>query len=191
MIGSPRRPRNGNPKSPTLTTAPGLDGGWLRPMGIWVVAVTFGSLTMASVVALLVWDAIPQVFPPRAHLLLGATPLALIAVSFLVYQAARQPRPFELVKAVILAAAFLSWAANQLLPDSAHAVLFNDLAIALFVLDVFLSIVGRPPLLHRDVFTETRLAPELQPRSGSENGTTNVHPIGVEYPGITPAHPER
>ena len=45
----------------------------------------------------------------------------------------------------LVLAAFLLWAANQLLADSAHATLLNDLAIALFVLDVFLSIIGWPP----------------------------------------------
>jgi len=36
------------------------------------------------------------------------------------------------------------WAANQLWPDLRQAVLFNDIAIALFVLDVFLVMVGWP-----------------------------------------------
>lgn len=164
-----------------FTTAGGYDAHSLRRFGIWIVALTFGSLTMASVGALLAWDAFPQAFPPRAHLLLGATPLALIAVSSLVYHATKRPRPLETIKAVVLAAAFLFWAANQLLPDIAHATLLNDLAVTLFVLDVFLTIVGWPPSLHREVFTETRLAPEFQPRSRSRNGTTDVHLTDVEH----------
>ncbi len=35
--------------------------------------------------------------------------------------------------------------ANQLWPEHTAATLFNDIAIALFVLDVFLVIVGWPP----------------------------------------------
>jgi hypothetical protein len=100
---------------------------------------------MVSMGVLLAWNVAPRAFPVRAHLLLGAAPLALIALASLIYQATRRPRPLEIVKAVVLAAAFLFWAANQLLPDSAHATLLNDLAIALFVLDVFLSIIGWPP----------------------------------------------
>ena len=48
----------------------------------------------------------------------------------------------ELVKAIMLAVAFLFWAANQFWPNLPQATLFNDIAIALFVLDVFLVIVG-------------------------------------------------
>ena len=46
--------------------------------------------------------------------------------------------------AIMLAIAFLFWAANQLWPDLPQATLFNDFAIALFVLDVFLVTIGWP-----------------------------------------------
>jgi hypothetical protein len=49
-----------------------------------------------------------------------------------------------MVKAILLAVAFLFWAANQLWPELPQATLFNDLAIALFVLDVFLTMIGWP-----------------------------------------------
>jgi hypothetical protein len=120
-------------------------GGHLHSVALWIVGITMGSLALGSAAGLLVWDAVPQAFPARAHVLLGSAPLALIAVASLVYQAARRPSRLEMVKAVILATAFLFWAANQLLPDVAPATLFNDLAIALFVLDVFLLILGWPP----------------------------------------------
>ncbi|MHB8574983.1 MAG: hypothetical protein ACYDCQ_06575, partial [Dehalococcoidia bacterium] len=136
------------------------------------------------------WDAVPQVFPPRAHLLLGAVPLGLVAIASLIYQATKRPRPLEVTKAVVLAAAFLCWAANQLLPDIPGAMLLNDLAIALFVLDVFLTIVGWPPSLRRDAFTQTRVSPELQPRSGSTNGTSAVHATDAEHPRIPPTNPQ-
>jgi hypothetical protein len=50
----------------------------------------------------------------------------------------------ELLKAVLLSIAFFLWAANQLWPDFPQATLFNDLAIALFVLDVFFVMIGWP-----------------------------------------------
>jgi hypothetical protein len=121
-----------------------------RSAGIWIAAVTSGALMMVSVLALLGWNIVPSLLPPHSHALLGATPLALAALSGLVYQAARRPTPTEILKAAILAAAFLFWALNQLLPDSARAQQFNDLAIALFALDVFLTVVCRPPALSRD-----------------------------------------
>lgn len=103
-----------------------------------------GVLTLMSVGLLLVWDAWPALFPPRAHDFLGALPLASIAVAYMVYQAFRRPARKELSKAILLGAAFLFWAANQFWPDLPQATLLNDVAIALFVVDVFLVIVGWP-----------------------------------------------
>jgi len=68
----------------------------------------------------------------------------MIACTCLVYEAVRRPARSEVVKAVLLACAFLFWAANQLWPALRPATLFNDIAIALFVLDVFLAMTGRP-----------------------------------------------
>jgi hypothetical protein len=107
-------------------------------------AIILGVITLADVVVLLAWDAFPSVFPAGSHAVLGAVSLALIAVAYLVYQFERQPASAELVKAIMLAAAFVFWAANQFWPNSPRATLFNDIAIALFVLDVFLVIVRWP-----------------------------------------------
>jgi hypothetical protein len=101
-------------------------------------------VTLGLVGLLLFWDAFPRLFPAGAHALLGALPLGLIAFAYLVYQSICRPTRREIVRAVILAVAFLFWSANQLWPDLSAATLFNDLAIALFVLDVFLVIVGWP-----------------------------------------------
>lgn len=106
-------------------------------------AVFFGGLTMASVGILLAWDAFPSRFPAGAHDALGAFPLAMIAFAYLIYQAAQRPRFPEWLKTGLLAAAFLFWAANQLWPNSRQATLYNDIAIGLFVLDVFLVILKR------------------------------------------------
>jgi len=100
--------------------------------------------TLVSVGVLLVWDMLPGLFPAKAHEFLAAFPLAMIACACLAYEAVRRPARSEVVKAILLAFAFLFWAANQLWPASHQATLFNDLAIALFVFDVFLAITGRP-----------------------------------------------
>jgi hypothetical protein len=78
----------------------------------------------------------------------------MIGVAYLVYQAAHRPPAKELAKAVMLVAAFLFWAANQLWPQSPRAVLYNDIAIALFVLDVFLVILGWPGSSPDESFAE-------------------------------------
>jgi hypothetical protein len=101
-------------------------------------------VTLVSVGALLLWDVLPGLFPTRAHDFLAAFPLALIACACLVYEAVRRPARSELIKAILLACAFLFWAANQFWPALRQATLFNDIAIALFVFDVFLAMIGRP-----------------------------------------------
>jgi len=114
-----------------------------------------GVATLAGVMVLLVWDALPDLFPARAHDFLGAFPLALIAIAYLLYQRVRRPAPAEMVKAILLAAAFLLWAANQFWPSLRQATLFNDLAIALFVLDVFLVMAGWPSTQPDESFAES------------------------------------
>jgi hypothetical protein len=153
-------------------------------VGVWIVAVTFGALTMASVAVLLVWDALPQVFPSQAHLLLGSAPLALIAVSLLIYQAGKRPSRLEIVKTIVLAVAFLFWAANQLLPEIPEATLFNDLAIALFVLDVFLAIVTGVPAPSIREISMSRHLPETEPRSA--NGTGELQRTAAEHSELIP-----
>lgn len=101
-------------------------------------------LTLVSVAVLIAGDIFPGLFPSRAHEFLAALPLAMIACACLVYESVRRPALSELVKAVLLACAFLFWAANQFWPNLHQATLFNDIAIALFVFDVFLAMIGRP-----------------------------------------------
>jgi hypothetical protein len=120
--------------------------------------LALGAVTLASVVVLLVWDAVPGLFPARAHDTLAAFPLAMIAFAYLVYQVAHRPARLEVVKAVLLAIAFLFWAANQFWPDLHQATLFNDIAIALFVLDVFLVMIGWPGSSPDESFAETYAA---------------------------------
>ena len=107
------------------------------------IPVILGAMTLADVGVLLVWDARPE-FPHGAVIFFGAFSLAMIAVAYLAYQIVHRPPLKELAKAILLAVAFLFWAANQLWPASPQATLFNDIAIALFVFDVFLVMIGWP-----------------------------------------------
>jgi len=86
---------------------------------------------------------------------LAAFPLAAIAVAYLVYQAERRPAPREFFKAVLLAMAFLCWAANQFWPSWRQATVLNDIAIALFVFDIFLVMIGWPTTYRDQAFGET------------------------------------
>jgi len=121
------------------------------------IPLALGVVTLTSVGVLLAWDVHPKAFPARAHDFLAAFPLAMIAIAYFLYQSAHRPPAMEFVKAIMLAAAFLFWAANQLWPDIRQATLFNDIAIALFVLDVFLVMIGWPTTSPDESFAETYL----------------------------------
>jgi hypothetical protein len=116
--------------------------------------VILGVISLAGIAILFVWDVLPQLFSAGAHNVLGAFPLAMIAIAYLVYQSAHRPARLEAVKAILLAIAFLFWAANQLWPDLPEAMLFNDIAIGLFVLDVFLVMIGWPATSPDESFAE-------------------------------------
>jgi hypothetical protein len=110
-----------------------------------VVPIGLGVLTLVSLVPLIVWDTSPRLFPAAAHDILAAVPLVSIAIAYVVHKGRHRPAPAELAKALLLAFAFLFWAANQLWPQHGSATLFNDIAIAGFVLDLFLVIAQRSP----------------------------------------------
>jgi hypothetical protein len=114
-----------------------------------------GTFTLLTVGVLLAWDIFPARFPAKAHDFLGALPLVMIAIAYLIYQSAHWPPFRELVKAIMLAAAFMFWAANQLWPEAGLATLWNDIAITLFVLDVFLVMIGWPATSPDESFAET------------------------------------
>jgi hypothetical protein len=119
------------------------------------IPLLLGVVTLINVGMLFAWNINPKLFPARAHDFLAAFPLVTIAIAYLLHQSARRPAAKEFVKAIMLAIAFLFWGANQLWPDSGQATLFNDIAIALFVLDVFLVIIGWPTTSPDESFAET------------------------------------
>jgi len=124
-----------------------------------LLPLILGVVTLADVTLLLIEDAAPRRFLTLSHAFLAASSLALIACAYLIYQAVHRPAAMELAKAALLAAAFLFWAANQFWPNLPQASLFNDVAIGLFVLDVFLVIAGRPPQSKASAFAESRGGP--------------------------------
>lgn len=120
-----------------------------------VFPVILGVVSLAGVGMLFTWDAFPRKFTSGAHNYLASFPLAMISFAYIVYQIAHRPVRMEFVKEIMLAVAFLFWSANQFWPDLRQATLFNDVAIALFVLDVFLVMVGWPATSLDESFAET------------------------------------
>jgi hypothetical protein len=109
-----------------------------------IVPLALGILTLAAVVLLFIEDADPRLFPMGSHEFLAAASLAAIALAYLIFQWSQRRTFADLAKPILLAAAFLFWAANQFWPNLPQAGLFNDIAIGLFVLDIFLVIAARP-----------------------------------------------
>jgi hypothetical protein len=118
------------------------------------IPVALGIVTFISIGLLFAWDADAKLFSGHWHAALEAFSLSGIAVAYLLYQSARRPQAAEWIKAFMLAAAFLFWAVNQVWSDPQRALLFNDLAIALFVLDVFLVMIGWPNAPQDESFAE-------------------------------------
>jgi len=118
---------------------------------------------MACVVLLLASDLFPNLLPAGIHGFVEALPLALIALAYLLYQSVHRPPLREWIKAILLAAAFLFWSANQFWPNHHQATIFNDIAIALFVFDVFLVIIGWPSASPDESFAETYSEPDYPP----------------------------
>ncbi|MFY9615367.1 MAG: hypothetical protein WAT58_08210 [Candidatus Dormiibacterota bacterium] len=110
-------------------------------LGIWTGRV-LALLAIAGGVALVGLDLATGFTSHSEHSIVSAVPLALIAVANLVYHAVRRPPPIEMLKAGLLSAAFIFWSLYQLLPTLALAPVFNDLAIALFVLDITLIVAA-------------------------------------------------
>ncbi|HEV2275740.1 MAG TPA: hypothetical protein VGR96_16320 [Acidobacteriaceae bacterium] len=117
--------------------------------------VALGVLTLLGVGALFAWDIHSAFFSAGMHAALEASSLALIALAYLVYQSAHRPPLKEWIKAIMLVAAFLFWAANQVWPKAHQALVFNDVAIGLFILDVFLVMVGWPKTSPDESFAES------------------------------------
>ena len=99
-------------------------------------------LALAFAAVLVVLDFSTGFLESPAHQVISGAPLAIIAVAYLVHQAIKHPSLLETLKAILLACAFLLWAAYQLSPRFPHIAVFNDLAIGLFVVDMVLVIGG-------------------------------------------------
>lgn len=120
--------------------------GWLT--GSLMVAAIFGSgalllsdagpglailFHLLVVVAARVWAAI-------GHAPLSALPLLLAGASYTALQVVLRPAPMELLRRLMLGAAFLLWGMVQLMPAGVLATDLGDLVIALYVLDLGLMV---------------------------------------------------
>jgi len=71
------------------------------------------------------------------HAYLSSLPLALAGIGYALLQVQLKPPVRTLLKRLLLAAAFVLWAVDQLLPDGRIAVFIGDVVIAAYVADLF------------------------------------------------------
>jgi hypothetical protein len=88
-------------------------------------------LSNLSFVAGLPWDSV------RLHSYLSAAPLALAGIAYALLQIRKRPARGTLFKRLLLAATFITWAVDQLLPPGRVATAVGDVVIAAYVLDLY------------------------------------------------------
>jgi hypothetical protein len=119
---------------------------WLaRSLTIMALLSSFALLCVGATPFLTVLPAYLAKEASRAwilikHLPLSALPLLLAGSSYLILQTILRPQPLELLKRLMLGAAFLLWGVVQLMPASNLAVELGNLVIALYVVDLGLII---------------------------------------------------
>src|ERR1700676_450908 len=101
----------------------------------WLTMVLV-AIAVACSIALLTSNAPIDIPLGFSAPVISAAPLLLIGVSFLVVQLMLRPRWTELLKNVLLAAAFILWGVVQLLKKSALSERLGNIVIALYVLDL-------------------------------------------------------
>jgi hypothetical protein len=89
-----------------------------------------GALLLASIF-------MPVPSHTRLHPWISALPLALAGVGYALFQLEVRPARAVLVKRLLLAAAFVFWAVDQIMPAGRVAVFIGDAVIAAYVLDLF------------------------------------------------------
>jgi hypothetical protein len=75
--------------------------------------------------------------PDRLHAYLSSAPLAIAGIGYAILQLRAGARGGTLYKRLLLAATFVIWAVDQLLPSGRLATLIGDVVIAAYVLDLF------------------------------------------------------
>jgi hypothetical protein len=97
-----------------------------------------GFLTMCALVcAALLLVSNVQSIPANTHAWLSSLPLALAGVAYALLQIRLRPDRETLAKRWLLAASFILWAVDQLLPPGRIATLIGDAVISAYVLDLF------------------------------------------------------
>jgi hypothetical protein len=78
-----------------------------------------------------------QEIPEQAHAYLSSLPLALAGIGYALLQISLRPARGLMLKRLLLAATFVGWAVDQVLPAGRAAVIIGDGVITAYVLDLY------------------------------------------------------
>jgi hypothetical protein len=92
-----------------------------------MIALAFAGILLLSNV---------PVISDRLHAYLSSVPLAIAGIGYAMLQIRARPPREALFKRLLLAATFVIWAVDQLLPSGRLATLIGDMVIAAYVLDL-------------------------------------------------------
>jgi hypothetical protein len=104
-----------------------------------VIALLAIFAVVASAVLLGV-DGFPALATRWGHAPASAAPLILIGTAYLLMSALAHVSPLDLLKRLLLAAAFILWGIDQLMTPGPLARLIGDVVITLYVFDLALMI---------------------------------------------------
>jgi hypothetical protein len=108
---------------------------WLAAaLAALALAFTVGLLTSATI------DGFPQGLPPTV---VSALPLLTVGLSFLIAQAMIRPGRVELVKNMLIVAAFLLWGLVQIIEHNPLSKTLSDVVIALYVVELAWTVLTR------------------------------------------------
>jgi hypothetical protein len=116
---------------PTMTPTVNTSARVAHAAGVrsWMmIALAFAGVLLLSNVPLI---------SDRLHAYLSSVPLAMAGIGYAILQLRAGPPRGTLYKRLLLAATFVIWAVDQLLPSGRLATLIGDVVIAAYVLDLF------------------------------------------------------
>ena len=97
-----------------------------------------GSVTTGALVtsAILLISNLPLTAARASNPWLSSLPLALVGVAYAVLQIPLKPDRVTLLKRLLLAAAFVLWAVDQVLPPGPMTTFIGDVVISAYVVDL-------------------------------------------------------
>lgn len=105
---------------------------------------TLAVLALIASVGLLANDFTPDGVHGRLADAISAFPLLAVGLAFVLAQQSTRPRPWELLKNLLLAATFVLWGIVQLMAPGHWSKILGDGVIALYVTDLAWTIFSRP-----------------------------------------------